>query len=91
MGILKAGFSLTAVAIVEGVIAKFNPYQITDGSGKSEQLESSYYFWLKGTVGIIGKLFGTIDFAIIKADVNIDIRILASFTFAPYECILFRE
>lgn len=88
VGILKAGFSLTAVAILEGVVAKFNPYSLTDGSRQLDQVETSYYFWLKGTVGIIGKLFGTIDFAIIKASVNIDIRILASFTFAPYEPIV---
>lgn len=95
-GILKAGVSLTAVAILEGVVAKFNPYQITDGSGstglvearQTDQVEASYYFSLQGTVGIIGKLFGSIDFAIIKAEVNIDIRILASFTFAPYEPIV---
>ncbi len=95
-GILKAGFSLTAVAILEGVVAKFNAYQITDGSGstglvesrQTDQVEASYYFALQGTVGIIGKLFGSIDFAIIKAEVNIDIRILASFTFAPYEPIV---
>jgi len=86
-GILKAGFSLTAVSILEGVVAKFNPYQITDGSGDKNQIDSSYYFSLKGTVGVIGKLFGTVDFAIIKADVNVDIRILTSLTFAPYEPI----
>lgn len=96
-GILKAGFSLTAVAILEGVVAKFNPYALTDGaqtgavvdqSRQTDQVETSYYFWLQGTVGIIGKLFGSIDFAIIKAEVNIDIRLLASFTFAPYEPIV---
>ena len=87
VGILQAGFSLTAVAILEGVVAKFNPYQLTEGSGLTDQVDSSYYFWLQGTVGIIGKLFGTIDFAIVKAEVNIDIRLLASFTFAPYEPI----
>lgn len=88
VGILKAGFSLTAVAILEGIVAKFNPYSLSDGSRQLDQVETSYYFWLQGTVGIIGKLFGTVDFAIIKADVNIDIRILASFTFAPYEPII---
>lgn len=34
-GILKAGFSLTVVGILEGVIAKWNPYQLTDGGGGS--------------------------------------------------------
>ncbi|RBL89313.1 LysM peptidoglycan-binding domain-containing protein [Chitinophaga flava] len=87
-GILKAGFSLTLVAIVEGLLAKFNPYSLTAGGGTTDQLETSYYFKVTGTVGIIGKLFGTVDFAIIKAEVNVDIRILASFTFAPYEDIV---
>ncbi len=86
-GILKAGFSLTAVAILEGILAKWNPYQLTDGSGNNTQLETSYYFWFRGTVGIIGKLYGTVDFAIVKADVNVDIRLLVQITFAPYEPI----
>ena len=88
-GILKAGFSLTAVAILEGVIASWNPYQlqITSQAEQSE-IEKSYFFWFKGTVGIIGKLYGSIDFAIIKADVNVEIKILASLTIAPYEDIL---
>ncbi|WP_440134761.1 LysM peptidoglycan-binding domain-containing protein [Chitinophaga sancti] len=86
-GILKAGFSLTAVAILEGILAKWNPYQITDGSGNNTQLETSYYFWFRGTVGIIGKLYGSVDFAIVKAELNIDIRLLVQITFAPYEPI----
>lgn len=87
VGILKAGFSLTAVAILEGILAKWNPYQITDGTANNTQLETSYYFWFRGTVGIIGKLYGTVDFAIVKADLNIDIRLLVQMTFAPYEPI----
>ncbi|GAA3927861.1 LysM peptidoglycan-binding domain-containing protein [Chitinophaga oryziterrae] len=87
VGILKAGFSLTAVAILEGILAKWNPYLLSDGSGNNTQLETSYYFWFRGTVGIIGKLYGTVDFAIVKADVNIDIRLLVQMTFAPYEPI----
>ena len=86
-GILKAGFSLTAVAILEGILAKWNPYAVTNGSGNNTQLETSYYFWFRGTVGIIGKLYGTVDFAIVKAELNIDIRLLAQMTFAPYEYI----
>lgn len=86
-GILKAGFSLTAVAILEGILAKWNPYQITDGSGNNTQLETSYYFWFRGTAGIMGKLYGTVDFAIVKADVNVAISLLAQITFAPYEPI----
>src|SRR5690606_19183603 len=75
LGILKAGFSLTAFGILEGVIAKWNPYALEGASTTgADQLQGSYYFMLQGSVGIIGKLYGTIDFAIIKADVNVDIK-----------------
>jgi LysM repeat protein len=87
-GILNAGFSLTAIAILEGLLAKWNPYQLPAGPSNNQQLETSYYFWFRGTVGIIGKLYGSIDFAIIKADLNIDIRIIAQMTFASYEPIV---
>ncbi len=88
-GILKAGFSLTAVAILEGVLAKFNPYQLTTTSASNNaQIGEAYYFWFRGTVGVIGKLYGSIDFAIIKADLNIDMRVLAQLTFSPYEPIV---
>ncbi|WP_108867820.1 LysM peptidoglycan-binding domain-containing protein [Aquimarina aquimarini] len=88
-GILKAGFSLTAVAILEGVLAKFNPYQLSTTSASNDaQVAEAYYFWFRGTVGVIGKLYGTVDFAIIKADLNIDIRLLAQLTFSPYEPIV---
>lgn len=86
-GILSAGFSLTAVAILEGVLAKWNPYAITDAQGNNVQLGSSYYFWFRGTVGIIGKLYGSVDFAIVKAELNIDIRLLIQMTFSPYDPI----
>ncbi|MEE8534417.1 MAG: LysM domain-containing protein, partial [Kiloniellales bacterium] len=87
-GILKAGFSLTAFGILEGVIAKWNPYLPDDvGAGGTDQVQGQYYFWLQGTFGIIGKLYGTIDFAIVKAEVNILIEVYVQLSFAPYEPI----
>ncbi|NNA55332.1 hypothetical protein [Pseudomonas koreensis] len=86
-GILSAGFSLTAVGILEGVIAKFNPYQLTGPDSNDKQIQGAYYFWLRGTVGIIGKLFGTIDFAIIKANVNVEIRLMLELTYESYVSI----
>ncbi|HEY6331464.1 MAG TPA: hypothetical protein VI756_19215, partial [Blastocatellia bacterium] len=82
-GILSAGFSLTVVGILEGVIATWNPYQL-QAPGSNSQVQGSYYFWLRGTVGIIGKLYGSIDFAIIKADVNITIKLLLQFTYESF-------
>src|SRR5262249_51663028 len=86
-GILSAGFSLTMFGIVQGTIGKWNPYQITSGSGDAGQLQGDYYFWLQGTVGIIGKLLGTIDFAIIKADVNVLLQLMLQLTYESYVSI----
>lgn len=87
-GILKAGFSLTAIAILEGLLAKWNPYKLAAGPTDNNQLETAYYFWFRGTVGIVGKLYGSVDFAIIKAELNIDLSIIAQFTFAAYQPIV---
>jgi hypothetical protein len=87
-GILSAGFSITVFGIIEGVIAKWNPYQLTNGGvSDNSQLQGAYYFWLRGTVGIIGKVFGTVDFAIIKADVNIEIKLMLQLTYESYVSI----
>ncbi len=84
-GVLKAGFSLTVVGILEGVIGKWNPYQLTEGgSGGDSQIQGAYYFWLQGTVGIIGKLYGSVDFAIIKASVNVELKLLIQLTYESY-------
>ncbi|PAV10658.1 hypothetical protein ASJ81_01695 [Methanosarcina spelaei] len=87
-GILKAGISLTMFGILEGLLAKWNPYEGTStDTSDSLQLQGDYYFWMQGTLGIIGKIFGTVDFAVVKADVNITIKMYAQITFAAYEPI----
>lgn len=84
-GVLKAGFSITVFGIVEGVIAAFNPYHITDGSDGS--LQKDYYFKLQGTIGLIGKLYGTVDFVIIKADVELLIQVYVQATYESYRAM----
>lgn len=86
-GMLSAGFRLTAVAIIEGVLAKWNPYTPTEGGENSDRLEDNYYFALEGTIGLIGKLYGSVDFGIVKASVNLEIKVLTQLRFAPYEPI----
>lgn len=87
-GILKAGISLTMFGILEGLLAKWNTYDGTSADTSDKlQLQGDYYFWLQGTLGIIGKIFGTVDFTVVKADVNITIMIYAQITFAAYEPI----
>lgn len=88
MGILKAGFSLTAFGILQGILAKWNAYEDHhSGSSNALSLQGEYFFSLTGTFGIIGKLYGTIDFAIIKASVNIRIEVSAQIKLASYEPI----
>lgn len=84
-GILKAGFSITAFGIIQGVIAKYNPYVLGQtGGAPATQMQGDYYFWIQGTVGVIGKLYGTIDFAIIKASLNIELKVYVQITFESY-------
>jgi uncharacterized protein YegP (UPF0339 family)/LysM repeat protein len=83
-GVLKAGFSITIFGIIEGVIATYHPYEGNLPQKNSTEVETSYYYWLQGTLGLIGKLYGTIDFAIISASVNITIKIYAQATLEAY-------
>ncbi len=90
-GILKAGFSLTLVGIIEGVIAAFSPYDPPNDAladADKNQVAGSYYYKVSGTFGIIGKLYGAIDFGIIKADVTVNIYALVKGTFEAYRQML---
>ncbi|MCT2409154.1 hypothetical protein NZD88_16525 [Chryseobacterium antibioticum] len=86
-GILNAGFSITMFGIIEGVIAAYYPYSGALQESNKEQVETSYYYYLQGTIGIIGKLYGSIDFGIISASVNITVMVYAQATFEAYNKI----
>ncbi|MDO8185504.1 LysM domain-containing protein [Conexibacter sp. JD483] len=89
-GILTAGISLTVFGIVEGVIAAWNPagtrgelVQRTGDEAVTTALAAlgggdvgkSYYYRVAGTIGIIGKIYGSVNFAIVKASVNLTVTI----------------
>jgi hypothetical protein len=63
-GPLKAGISVTFFGIVEGAAGYLS-------SGSEEIFSEPDALWLKGQLGIIGELYGSIDFKIIKASVNV--------------------
>jgi hypothetical protein len=81
-GVLKAGATLTAQAILEGVIAWFYP----NGASSS----SDQYFLIKGEAALVGTLFGAIDFVIIKAEVRILAKAWVMITFEAYQPTLVR-
>ncbi|WP_198539948.1 hypothetical protein, partial [Streptomyces sp. CT34] len=86
-GVLKAGFSLTLFGVLEGIIATWNPYQAlppSQGADDRAQLQTTNYYWLQGSVGIAGKLYGSVDFAVIKAQVDVDIKLYVQMTYEAY-------
>jgi len=71
-GPLSAGLALEVYGIFEGVYAPFHPYEATVPKGT--------YYWLQGTAGIVGKLYGSVDFVVVKASVSVVARAQAVIT-----------
>lgn len=89
MGILEAGFQLTAFGIVQGVLAKWHPYaNSSSGGGGKGELQGQYYFQLTGSFGIIGRLYGSVDFVIVSARLDININIYVQISYTSYRPIV---
>jgi len=46
--------------------------------------DTQYYYWIRGTIGLLGKINGVVDFAIVKAEINIEVRAFIQVTFEAY-------
>ncbi|WP_156398292.1 hypothetical protein [Caulobacter sp. Root1455] len=95
-GILSAGFSVTFFGIIQGVFAPWHPYDgsnaVTVANGTAlaatnKEVQADNYFWLRGQFGIQGKLYGTINFAIISASVSVSIVLALQITYESYRAI----
>ncbi len=86
-GILKAGFGITIVGIIEGVIATYNSYAPKQLEEGNSQVNDQYYYWLRGQIGLLGKLYGTVNFGIIQASVNLKVYVVVQATFEAYKAI----
>ncbi|MCP4152580.1 MAG: LysM peptidoglycan-binding domain-containing protein, partial [bacterium] len=80
-GMLKAGISLTVVGIVQGIFAMFHP---TKGGDAGKAL----YYSVQGQLAIVGKIYGTVNFAIISATVDVTATIDVRATIASHEPIV---
>ena len=90
-GPLKASFSVTAGGIVEGVLATFCPYQPPNGpSASPAQLQESYYFWLRGTFGIAGRLYGSVDFSVVKVEVDVSFTLMLQISYEAISLLVQR-
>ena len=79
-GPLKAGLYVQLVAIIEGVLAWFHP---TD-----ESKPNAMYYWVQGSAGLLGKLYGSVDFKVIKVSVSVEAHAIVTFTYASYRATL---
>ncbi|WP_425100135.1 hypothetical protein [Tropicibacter sp. S64] len=70
-GPLKAGVSLTFFGIIEGAVGY---YALKDNEDVVKWLTDPKALALKGQFGVIGELYGSLDFVIIKASVNVRIQ-----------------
>jgi len=62
-GVLSGGITVTVVGILQGVVGWFNP--------NKSSVQKAEYYWVQGTIAIVGKLYATIDFVVIKASLNV--------------------
>ncbi|HWX43807.1 MAG TPA: hypothetical protein VNY52_00625 [Solirubrobacteraceae bacterium] len=75
-GALKAELSLQVVVIFEGVLGWFNPTNSAAGS--------ALYYWAQGTAGIVGRLYGEVDFTVIRASLSVEAHAYATVTFTAH-------
>lgn len=80
-GIMSAGISVTVVGIFQGTIGFFTPT-----SSLPDSRENKYY-WLQGTFGLVGQIYGSINFAIISAQLNITVYAYITATIESYKPI----
>lgn len=78
-GPLVAELSISIQCILEGVIAFFNPAV----PGRTGQ-----YYRIQGSVSIIGRIFGSVDFEVIKVAVEVVASITVQFRVEAYKPIV---
>ena len=79
-GILKAGLSLTAVGIFQGVLGFFT-------ANSDLQTTDDTYYKIQGTFGLTGHIYGEINFAIISAKLDIMAYAYVTLTIESYKPI----
>lgn len=78
-GVLKAGIEVSLEAIIEGVLAWFNP--------DDKAVASATYYYIEGTAALIGRLYGEVNFAIISASLTVTVSARLTFRIEAYEPI----
>ena len=50
--------------------------------------DTELYYWIRGSAGITGKVYGSVDFKIISIDVSIEITAMATLEMTAYKATL---
>lgn len=83
-GIFRAEVSVTVFGMLEGVVAAWNGYAAPPLLGSGNDVQSTYFYRVAGTLGIIGRISAVIDFAVIRAELNIVVYAYVQGTFEAY-------
>ena len=75
-GPLSAGVSVTVQGILTGVVAWFNP---TNSSQATDR-----YYKINGSLAIVGKLYGSVDFKVLSISVSVVASVTASIAIEAY-------
>ncbi len=80
LGIMSGGAYITVTGIVVGVFSTFVP--------EDRSLPTSDYYHLEGTIAIVGRIYATVDFVLIKGSVDLTVYAAVMITMECYEPIL---
>jgi hypothetical protein len=80
VGILSAGAYIELEVILEGVFARFLP--------ASSGQDTALYYWVRGIAALHGKIYGTVDFVVIKVNVTLEASASVALTLEAYQASL---
>ena len=79
-GPLKAELSITFQGVLEGVIAWFHSSAVGGPTGQ--------YYLVHGSISLMGRIYGSVDFEVIKIDVEVIVRVTVQFRLEAFHPIV---
>ena len=76
-GIFAAELSLCFEGVLEGTLAFFN--------GANDGLPDSLYYWMQGTLGVVGRIQGSVRFTVITAEVSLVVALRVGVTLESFQ------
>jgi hypothetical protein len=77
VGVLSAGAFIELEVIFEGVFARFLP--------SNAGADSALYYWVRGIAALHGKIYGQVDFVVVKVNVTLEASATVSLTLEAHQ------